>query len=106
MAYNGEVVVILKKIENPIYEGGISPISILTYDGFNKVIVEKSYLNLDPFSFSFQFIGPLLQINNELDIVIYKGTYSNTIYLRVDYPSALKLMFKPLALNGLVVVPG
>lgn len=63
---------------------------MLTFDGYGKEIIEKSYPNLDPTAFSFVWLGPLikaikpnnnfinlflfLKVNNDMPVFIDRGT--------------------------------
>lgn len=38
---------------------------VKTYDGFKKEIIEKSYKNLDPWTFTYTYPGPLITINDD-----------------------------------------
>ena len=50
---------------NPSAEITTGNFIVKVYDGFKKEIVEKSFKNLDPWSFSYTFPGPLIKINGD-----------------------------------------
>jgi hypothetical protein len=47
--YAGDLVVTLDDIINPIEEGISNYLYLRTYDGLNGMIVERNFVNLDPF---------------------------------------------------------
>jgi hypothetical protein len=71
--YKGNLVLKVNLVENPILSGKIDNIFVVVYDGFNNVIIEKSYQNLDPFRFEYTYPGPLITVNNEEDIIVERG---------------------------------
>jgi len=72
---------------------------IKTYDGFNKKIIARSYSNLDPFYFTYKFPGPLIVINADKDIMVYRGTVSLPIKVALKAPSMLNLTLEPVAME-------
>ena len=72
--YSGVVTFNITNLANPPDEGSINNIIIKTYDGFNKEIIEKSYINLDPWTFNYTYPGPLITINNDQLITVERGT--------------------------------
>ena len=74
--YKGEITITVRDIENPTNSGLSENLYVRTYDGQNKKIIEKSFKNLDPFSFDYSYPGPLIIVNNNQDVVMYKGTQS------------------------------
>lgn len=57
--------------------------------------MEKSFPNLDPWVFSYNFPGPLIHVNDDNLIVVEAGTQTTDLWFTVAYPSALNLTFKP-----------
>ena len=84
-SFNGDLTLNVRQIENPIQDGSISQIVVKTYDGYKQAILEKSFLNLDPFAFSFTFPGPLIIVNKNLPINIFIGTQSADLFLEVIF---------------------
>jgi hypothetical protein len=76
----------------------------MTYDGFNKRILERSYPNLDPFYSSYSYLGPLITVNDEQEIIVEKGTQTINLQIKMDYPCALNLYFKGIT-DGFKVIP-
>jgi hypothetical protein len=64
----------VSKVVNPPDEVTTDNLFIKTYDGFKKEIIAKSFPNLDPFTFSFHFPGPLIKINDDSVIIVERGT--------------------------------
>ena len=91
-------------IENPVEEGEVDTIVTRTYDGSNRKIVQRSYRNLDPFSFTYKFPGPLIYVNQNKDIYVERGTQTEDLYMTVDYPCLLNLTLKP-TLPGFSSIP-
>lgn len=80
---NGIISFNVTGVANPPDEVTIDNILIKTYDGFKKEIVEKSYKNLDPWTFSYKFPGPLITINNDEVITVERGTQTKDMWFRV-----------------------
>ena len=95
--YVGNVVFTLRSLSNPITAGQSDILYVKTFDGVNMRIIQRSYKNLDPFSFNYVYPGPLITVNNDEDIYIDRGTMSAPIPITVSYPCALNLTFKPVA---------
>ena len=64
----------MNNIENPIYNTSADTIGVFVYDGFNDKVIARSYTNLDPFSFIYSYLGPLITVNNNEDIIVERGT--------------------------------
>jgi len=103
-AYTGNIIFTVHGVENPVEPGLAGNIRIKTYDGFNKLIVERSFRNLDPFTFTYTYPGPLITVNNEQPIRVERGTQTQDLYITLDYPSALNLTLKPYT-PGFSVIP-
>lgn len=95
--YTGNIVFTVRSLLNPVDEGMSGIIYVKTYDGVNKRIVQRSYKNLDPFSFAYTYPGPLIIVNGDADITMDRGTQCDPIPITVDYPCALNLTLKPVA---------
>jgi len=102
--YTGNVGFVVKQIKNPIEEGTAGNIVLKIYDGFNAVITERSYRNLDPFAFAYTFPGPQIIANNNATIRVERGTQTQDLYLTLDYPCALNLTIRPTT-PGFNIVP-
>lgn len=76
----------------------------MTYDGFNKRILERSYPNLDPFYSSYSYLGPLITVNSDEEIIVEKGTQTIDLKITMDYPCALNLYFKGTT-DGFKIIP-
>ena len=93
--YEGEIFLELDDILNPIDSGASSNINVRTYDGLNKIIIERSFDNLDPFNFVYSYPGPLIIVNGGNDIYIERGTQTPNLYFTFDYPCRLNITLKP-----------
>lgn len=91
--FTGQLAITFENINNPPLLGSIASITVLTYDAFNKYIIERSYPNLDPFSFNYSYSGPLITVNDDEDIIVERGTQTQDLYISLDYPCALYLNF-------------
>lgn len=60
----------LRNLLNPTDPGLSDSIEIKTYDGTNKLVIERSFRNLDPFTFVYAYPGPLIKVNNDQDITV------------------------------------
>lgn len=89
---------------NPTDPGLTDNIEIKTYDGTNKLIIERSFRNLDPFTFYYQYPGPLIYVNEDSEITVQAGTQTNDLYVTVDFPCALNLTIKPQS-PGFSIIP-
>lgn len=78
---------------------------IFSYNSLNKVILERSYKNLDPFSFKYDYLGPLITVNEDkgiyfiiffkniklkkcTDIIVQRGSFTEILSITLDYPSS------------------
>ena len=102
--FNGDLSITLNNIKNPEDITPTKAFFLQTYDGYNLKILERSFENLDPFYFSFSFLGPTFTINNGLDILAQVGSQTSTIYIVLQFQCALNLTFKPFT-SGFSVVP-
>ena len=102
--YSGNVKFVVRNIQNPIEKGTAKNILLKTYDGLNSLILERSFKNLDPFFFTYQYPGPLIYINKDETITAIRGTQTNDLYVTLDFPCALNLTIKP-STPGFSVIP-
>ena len=93
ISYLGSLIMTFKVIDNPPLAGATNELTVITYDGFNKHIIERSFPNLDPFNYAYTYSGPLIVVNDDLDIIVERGTQSNDLTIKLDYPCALNLNF-------------
>ncbi|CAD8173591.1 unnamed protein product [Paramecium pentaurelia] len=100
---NGIITFNVTEIANPSDEVTIDQILVKTYDGFKKQIIEKSYKNLDPWTFTYKFPGPLITINDDSVITVERGTQTKDLWFKVAYPCALDLIFTPI--SELTIIP-
>ena len=63
----------LRKIVNPTDSGIAKDIIIKSYDGYDQTVLERTYANLDPFSFTYNFSGPIISANDDNNIEAYLG---------------------------------
>lgn len=103
-AYTGGVNFTVQQIVNPVEAGTAGNIVLKVYDGFNAIVTERSYKNLDPFSFAYTFNGPQITVNNNLTIRVERGTQTQDLYLTLDYPCALNLTIRPTT-PGFNIIP-
>lgn len=92
-------------MENPIDAGYSDNIYVKTYDGLNTKIIERSFKNLDPFTFLYKYPGPLIHINGDNTIFVERGTQTKDLYISLDYPAALELIVKPKESAGFTILP-
>lgn len=102
--YSGGIIINLYSVLNPIIDGKCDNINIRTYDGMNKKIIERSFDNIDPFSFTYSYPGPLIIVNNGNDIIVERGTQTPDLYFTFDYPSRLNITIKPYV-PGFSLIP-
>jgi len=100
----GLLLVSLLNVPNPQQQMTARSIIVKTYDGFNSKILDSTYINLSPTSFSYTFPGPLITINQDRDIAVQRGTATQLIPVELVSPCALNLTLTPL-LPGLTVTP-
>ena len=91
--YIGNLFMVFGGIDNPPLSGTTDDLTIMTYDGFNKRIIERSFPNLDRFSFIYSYSGPLITVNGDNDIIVEKGTQTKDLYITIEYPCAVNLTF-------------
>lgn len=94
--YIGNLFMTFYYIDNPTLSGSTGDLTVMSYDGFNKYIIERSFPNLDPFAFIFSYPGPLIIVNGDEDIIVEKGTQTKDLSITLDYPCALNLTFSSL----------
>lgn len=102
--YSGNVVVKVKKVDNPIDTTNSDNFIVSTYDGVNKKVIERSYQNLDPFFFNYDYPGPRIIVNEDIPIVVMRGTQTQLIPLRIENIAALNLTIKPV-MTGINIIP-
>ncbi len=102
--YSGNVVFVVRNIQNPIERGVAKNFAVKTYDGLNAMILERSFKNLDPFVFTYEYPGPLIYVNDDQPITVYRGTQTEVMYVTLDYPCALNLTLKSTN-PGFSVIP-
>ncbi len=100
--FTGEVVFTVSNINNPVYAGSSGYISVKTYDGFDQVILESTYPNLQPIGYTFSWPGPLVIINGDNDITVIRGTRTVPIDITMSYPCALNLTYRPTTTLSLI----
>lgn len=103
-SYSGNLIFTIRGIVNPTEPGTADNIILKTYDGLRKSVIERSYTNLDPFSFDYAYPGPLITVNNDDPIRVEIGTSSSDIAITLDYPCALNITFEASA-PGFSVYP-
>ncbi|OMJ89673.1 hypothetical protein SteCoe_8125 [Stentor coeruleus] len=89
--YTGNLILYLDSVPNPLHNILAGSINLEVYDGFNRKILARSYPNLDPTRFQYEYPGPLILINNDLSFSVRRGTVSKFIPITLDYPCALNL---------------
>jgi histone deacetylase 6 len=104
-AYKGNMYVRLGGVPNPISEITARSITVSTYDGLNKQILQRTYPNLNPTSFKYTFPGPVIRVNNDVSFTVDRGTMSDFIPIALDFPCSLNLTLTPSSMSGLTFVP-
>jgi hypothetical protein len=102
--YAGELVITVDGISNPFFQGTAGFINLKVFDGFNQVILVRSYPNLSKNQISYSFPGPQIHINNDASFNAEIGTISSYISITFDYPCALNLELIPYTF-GFVFIP-
>lgn len=100
----GTLIIFLSQIQNPINAGSIGQFIIKTYDGYNRLILEKSYYNLNPLEFSYVIKGLPVIINSDMTVEVQTSTQSDMIYIVLENPSFLNLTFKAYT-TGFTIIP-
>ncbi|KAL4499934.1 hypothetical protein ABPG72_015283 [Tetrahymena utriculariae] len=103
--FSGQLQVSIASVLNPTFQGITDNFYVSSYDGINQIIIDRSYINLDPFSFNYVYPGPLIHVNNDQGIQLYPGTQTVDLYITLDFPSLLELSIKPNILPGFKVIP-
>ena len=93
--YNGTFFISVQGLPNPLTDVFAGFITVEVYDGFNRVILARSFPNLDPNRFQYVYPGPLITINNGTSFTVRRGTVSAFIPITLDYPCALNLTLAP-----------
>lgn len=102
--FSGNIIIVLKNIKNPTNISSVGQFFIYSFDGYASKILERSYVNLGTFDFSFILKGKPVIVNEDQEITLQVGTQSELIYVNIDNPSILNLTFKPLV-SGFTVIP-
>ncbi len=55
----------IDNIQNPVLNNTANSLYIYSYNSLNKIILERSYKNLDPFTFKYEYLGPLITVNGD-----------------------------------------
>ena len=102
--FSGNLLIILNNVQNPVDIGSIDQFFIYSYDGYNSEVLERTYINMGTFSFTFILKGAQVLVNNDNSITIQVGTQSELMNISIQNPSILNLTFKPLV-SGFTVIP-
>ena len=100
----GLLILSILNTPNPQQEITARSIVVKTYDSFNSVILDSSYINLSPTSHAYTFPGPVIAIHGDLDIRVQRGTATDLIPVHLSYPCSLNLTMTP-TLPGLTITP-
>lgn len=68
--YNGQLSFDFFALDNPVDEGQSDNFYVKSFDGLNKLVVERSFMNLDPVEYPYTLPGPQIYINDENPIYI------------------------------------
>jgi hypothetical protein len=71
----------------------------------NKIVIERSFNNLDPYKFYYTYPGPLIQVNHDESITIDRGTMAIFVPVTVEYASVLNLIVTPTSNAQLAITP-
>lgn len=92
-------------IINPTENVTTSTFMLTTYNAQSKVILERTYSNLDSLRLTFDFPGPIFSVNNDEPIYVERGSQSKDIKLVLSEICALDLQIVGMH-EFLNVVPG
>ncbi|CAG9324854.1 unnamed protein product [Blepharisma stoltei] len=93
--YKGNLGLYIDNVPHPLQEGFAGFIDVEIYDGFNYIILDRSYPNLNPNRFNYSYPGPLLHVNGDENFVVRRGCMSEFITITLDYPCGLNLTLVP-----------
>lgn len=102
--FEGDLIINLRGIMNPTYNGLSDNIFVRIYDGLNEKVIQRTYINLDPASFVYVYPGPLITINGNQQVHIERGTQTLDLYATVDDPCTLNLTLTP-SVPGFSTIP-
>lgn len=74
----------LRDVLNPSIQGQVDPITVLSYDTTNQIVLERSYYNLSPLLTSYVYPGPLITVNGDQAITLARGRQSQPIVVSVS----------------------
>lgn len=103
-AYAGELIITINGLCNPLSEVLAGFINIKVYDGFNQVILIRSYSNLSKNQITYMYPGPAIRVNQDKTFTAERGTLSEFIKISLDYPCSLNLTLIPYTF-GFVFIP-
>ena len=72
--YSGKISMNVKGVLNPLQQVTTTNFLIKTFDGYVGKILESSFYNLDPVSFTYTYPGQLITVNGGNDITARSGT--------------------------------
>jgi len=95
--YTGNFMLYLDNVPNPLENIEASDILVGVFDRQNSEVTQRSYSNLHPNRFVFEYPGPLVTVNANQRLSARAGTFSDFIPITLSYPSALNLTFIPFS---------
>ena len=81
--YSGRISLNVNGILNPLYETQTQNFQVKSFDGFNVKVIESSYPNLDPISFTYSYPGEIVTVNKGNEIIARSGTQTFDIPVTV-----------------------
>ena len=102
--FSGNILITLSGVKNPYGIGSIGQFFIYSYDGYNQLMLERSFTNIGTFSFTFSLKGAPVQVNSDNPLTLQVGTQTPPIPITIDNPSILNLTFKP-TVSGMTITP-
>ena len=103
--FSGVVTFNLLNVINPMLDGTSEYFIVKTYDGYKQAILERSFKNLDPYYFTYQYPGPIIIINDDNDITVEAGTQTPDLLVKIPTYSNMNITLKPSTPSGMSFVP-
>jgi len=103
-AFVGDLQLKLSNAPNPLFEGLANALTVETYNGYSRLVLDRTYENLYPVRLTYSFPGPLITVNRDLPAFVERGTMSDFIPITLDFPCALNLTLTPTS-EGFTFIP-
>lgn len=81
---SGDLIFKITSIKNPLDEVTSGMVTIKTYNGMSRSLIERTYPNLDVTNSTYAFRGPTFIVNNNDVIYVERGSQTKDMYMTTN----------------------